>query len=174
MPPLARLTADTIPALEQIRPLAGCTENVLVPFGELRVPDERFKPTGPIFEEAGKFLPGLAGESRSFDANGMWYKVLGQGGAETFDLGNGIFGSALQPVAGVNPPPDRTLPPYRPDVPCETQSIPDLRTRPGAPPQAARRATTPALRQQVAERTRKAQAAYRAVQRAQRKVRRGR
>ncbi|HWT91928.1 MAG TPA: MlaD family protein [Solirubrobacteraceae bacterium] len=133
-PPLARLSRDTVPLLEEIRPLASCTSEVLVPFGRLTVPDKAHPASGPVFQEAGKFLPGLAGESRSFDANGQWFKVLGQGGAETLDLGNGLFGTALQPVLGVNPPPDRSIPPYRPDTPCETQELPNLNTIPGVPP----------------------------------------
>jgi phospholipid/cholesterol/gamma-HCH transport system substrate-binding protein len=133
-PDAAALSRETVPLLEQIRPLASCTSNVLVPFGNDKVPDKAFPASGPVYQEAGKFAPGLAGESRSFDSNGQWFKVLGQGGAETFDLGNGLFGTALQPIVGVNPPPDRSLPPFRPDTPCETQETPNLDTIPGAPP----------------------------------------
>jgi virulence factor Mce-like protein len=133
-PDTAALSRETVPLLEQIRPLASCVTNVLVPFGNDKVPDKAFPASGPVYQEAGKFAPGLAGESRSFDSNGQWFKVLGQGGAETLDLGNGLFGSALQPVAGVNPPPDRTMPPFRPDTPCETQETPNLETKPGVPP----------------------------------------
>ena len=133
-PPLASLSRETVPMLEEVRALAGCTSDVLVPFGNKTVPDKALPASGPVYQEFGKFLPGLAGESRSFDANGPWFKVLGQGGAETFDLGNGLFGTALQRPEGVNPPPDRSIPPYRPDVPCETQELPNLETIPGAPP----------------------------------------
>jgi virulence factor Mce-like protein len=133
-PPLARLSRDTVPLLDQIRPLASCTRVGVGGLGSLTGPVKAHPASGPVYQEAGKFLPGLAGESRSFDANGQWFKVLGQGGAETFDLGNGLFGTALQPVLGVNPPPDRTLPPYRPDTPCETQQLPSLETKPGVPP----------------------------------------
>ena len=96
-----------------------------------------------MYEELAKWLPGVAGESRSFDANGMWFKVLGSGGLETVSLGDGLFGSLVRPILGVNPPPDRTRPPLRPDVPCETQERPDLRSIPGAP--AADRAHQPQL-----------------------------
>ena len=138
IPPTARLARETVPTLEQVRALAGCTSDTLVPFGNKTVPDPNFPASGPVFQETGKALPGLAGESRSFDANGPWFKVLGAGGLETFDLGNGLFGSAVRPVAGVNPPPDRSIPPFRPDVPCETQTPPDLRTNVGKAPSRAR------------------------------------
>ena len=39
-----------------------------------------------------------------------------------------------EPIVGNNPPPVRERPPLRPDVPCETQQQPDLRSIPrGAP-----------------------------------------
>jgi virulence factor Mce-like protein len=162
-PPLAALSRDTVPLLEQVRPLAGCTSDVLVPFGNLRVPDKAFPASGPIYQEAGKFLPGLAGESRSFDANGQWFKVLGQGGQETFDLGNGLFGTALEPLQGVNPPPDRSMPPFRPDTPCETQALPNLETKPGVPPKSVGGTNTAAAR----ERTSRARSVALAMQQLQ-------
>src|SRR3712207_9190258 len=39
-------------------------------------PDAAFPANGPVFQSAVKWLPAIAGESRSFDANGMWFKVL--------------------------------------------------------------------------------------------------
>jgi virulence factor Mce-like protein len=154
-PATAALSRDTVPLLEQVRALASCTTNVLVPFDNLKVPDKAHPASGPIHQEAGKFLPGLAGESRSFDSNGQWFKVLGQGGAETLDLGNGLFGTALEPIQGVNPPPDRTMPPFRPDTPCETQELPNLETKPGLPP---RSVNTRRHADRIAKRSREARA----------------
>ena len=129
-PPLTRLARDTVPVLDQLRLFASCANTVLIPWGRDRVPDKAFPATGPVHEELVKWMPGLAGESRSFDANGQWFKVLGGGGAETFDLGEGLLGTSLNPIVGVNPPPQERRPPLRPDVPCETQRPPDLRTNP--------------------------------------------
>ncbi len=41
-----------------------------------------------------------------------------------------------EPLKGVNPPPpaDRYPRPFKPDVPCETQQAPDLRSNPLDPP----------------------------------------
>jgi hypothetical protein len=133
-PGLASVSRDTVPFLEQLRLIASCTSNVLVPFGDDTVPDQQFKPTGPVHEELAKFLPGLAGESRSFDANGQWFKVLGTGGPETVSLGDGLFGTSLTPLLGINPPPQRARPPLEPNVPCETQQRPDLGSTPQKPP----------------------------------------
>jgi phospholipid/cholesterol/gamma-HCH transport system substrate-binding protein len=134
--PLTRVAEESVPLLEQGRELAGCTADVLVPWGNDRVPDPNFPATGPVHEELAKPFPALAGESRSFDANGQWFKVLGTGGLETFDLGNGLFGTATDPNLGVRPGPVRERPPLRPNVPCETQETPDLEAQAGTPPRA--------------------------------------
>ena len=136
-PPLTRLARQSVPLLQQQRLLASCTTNVLVPAGDQTVPDPDFPATGSAHQEFAKVLANLAGESRSFDANGQWFKVQGSGGVETVDLGDNVFGTALRPIVGINPPPDRTRPPLRPDVPCETQEPPDYNTEPGRPPQRA-------------------------------------
>jgi hypothetical protein len=122
---------------------------VLVPTGNDQIVDKAFPTHGPVYQDLAKFLPGLAGESRSFDANGQFFKVLGTGGAETLNLGNGIFGSTLDPVVGNNPPPVRNRPPLRPDVPCETQSPPDLRSIPKGPPTAVATASAATSRREA-------------------------
>ena len=133
-PPLAQLARSSTAVLGQLRALASCTSDVLVPTGNDKIEDKAFPTHGPVHEDLAKFLPGLAGESRSFDANGQFFKVLGTGGAETLNLGNGLFGSTSDPIVGNNPPPVRHRPPLRPDVPCETQDPPDLRSIPKGPP----------------------------------------
>jgi phospholipid/cholesterol/gamma-HCH transport system substrate-binding protein len=60
--------------------------------------------------------------------------VLGSGGVETVQLGNGLLGFPLFPVEGVNPPMPASRPPLRADVACETQEPPNLNTVPGAAP----------------------------------------
>lgn len=133
-PALARLADASVPVLEQLRLVASCTSNVLVPYGQDSVGDPNFPAQGPVHQELAQALVGLAGESRSFDANGQWFKVLGTGGTETFTFGE-IVGSAAQPMVGINPPVQTRKPPFRPDVPCETQQTPDLRSNPQEPPQ---------------------------------------
>ncbi len=133
-PPLAQIAKSAISTFGRLRELSSCATNVLVPFGDDKLEDKAFPTHGPVYQDLAKFLPGLAGESRSFDANGPWFKVLGTGGAETLNLGNGLFGSVAEPLVGNNPPPIRRRPPLEPDVPCETQEPPDLRSIPKGPP----------------------------------------
>jgi phospholipid/cholesterol/gamma-HCH transport system substrate-binding protein len=137
IPALAELATDSVRLLEEVRAAASCQNEVILPWSKDRIDDPNFPAQGRVFEEAVKWLPGIAGESRSFDANGPWFKVLGSGGVETFQLGEDppLFGQALFPFLGSNPPKPRGRPPLKQDVPCETQEQPDLRTRPGPPPQ---------------------------------------
>ena len=133
-PPLATVATTGVSVLGRLRELASCTTNVIVPFGDDKIEDKAFPTHGPVYQDFGKFLPGLAGESRSFDSNGPYFKVQGAGGAETLNIGNGLFGTVAEPILGNNPPPIRNRPPLRPDVPCETQEPPDLRSIPKGPP----------------------------------------
>jgi phospholipid/cholesterol/gamma-HCH transport system substrate-binding protein len=133
-PGLVKLSTRSIPLWKQLRPLGSCINNVILPWSKDTVPDAAFPETGPVYQSAVKWLPGLAGESRSFDANGQWFKVLGSGGVETVQLGRGLFGIPLFPVEGVNPPAPTTRPPLKPDVACETQEKPNLETVPQGPP----------------------------------------
>jgi hypothetical protein len=59
---------------------------------------------GPGLHEAPKAFPGLAGESRSGDANGQWFRVLGAGGTNLVQLAPGMFGTTTNPILGANPP----------------------------------------------------------------------
>jgi virulence factor Mce-like protein len=132
-PALARLTELTRPLYEQVRLASSCENEVLHGWSNDRVTDARFPPSGPVYEEAPKPLPGLAAESRNGDANGQWVHVLTSSGDRTINTGNGLFAQAYRPLIGTNPPKPAGPPPLRPDVPCETQEQPDLRTVPGPP-----------------------------------------
>jgi len=133
-PPLTQVAKTGVSVLGRLRELASCATNVLVPFGDDKLEDKAFPTHGPVYQDLAKFLPNLAGESRSFDANSPWFKVQGAGGAETLNIGNGLFGTVAEPIVGNNPPPIRQRPPLRPDIPCETQEPPDLRSIPKGPP----------------------------------------
>ncbi|MDQ3723109.1 MAG: hypothetical protein M3376_08600, partial [Actinomycetota bacterium] len=133
-PPLAQVAKTGVSVLGRLRELSSCATSVLVPFGDDKLEDKAFPTHGPVYQDLAKFLPGLAGESRSFDSNGPWFKVQGTGGAETLNIGNGRFGTVAEPILGNNPPPIRQRPPLKPEVPCETQEPPDLRSIPKGPP----------------------------------------
>jgi virulence factor Mce-like protein len=149
VPSLARLTVRSRPLYEQVRLASSCENEVLHPWSNDRLEDPNFPTTGKVYEEAPKPLPGLAGESRNGDANGQWVHVLNGAGDRTISFGDGRFAQAMFPILGTNPPPPEGRPPLRPDVPCEIQEPPDLRTRvgPGEPVVAQGLPDTPAARE---------------------------
>jgi hypothetical protein len=130
VPALAKLTQQTIPLMRDgVRPASSCVANVIYPWSQLTINDSNFNasngfPPRPVYVEAVDFLPGLAGESRNFDANGPYIRILGNGGTLTYSLQPGLFGQSLTPLSAVQPvpPPGLKRPPYQPNVPCETQT----------------------------------------------------
>ena len=123
-PGLVRFNQTSVPFLRETRALSACTNNVLVPFMGLEIPDPE---TGNEAENSGQTvrnqiqrgMPGLAGESRLSDGNNPF-----------FHAGATPPGDRVRP----GPPPDGgSMPiPHRPDVPCENQELPNLHA-PGGP-----------------------------------------
>jgi hypothetical protein len=130
VPKLAQLTNATIPLMKNgVRPASSCVSNVVYPWSQLTLNDQHFNakngfPPRPVYVEAVNFLPGLAGESRNFDANGPYIRILGAlGSTATYSLQHGLTGGALTPLLGAEPqlPPGGNRPPLQPKIPCETQ-----------------------------------------------------
>ncbi len=94
----------------------------------------------PALDALNRPLPGLAGESRSGDANGQWFRVMLTTPKYAYPSGTDKFFLTGNPLQGVNPPTPKNhaRPPLRPDVPCETQQPPNLAAPSGS-------ATNPAL-----------------------------
>ena len=136
VPSLARLNRATVPLLREVRAASSCQNEVILPWTRDKIDDPEFPATGMVYEEQPKALVGLAGESRSFDANGSWFRVALNAAQYATPLSGGDrFLLTDRPLLGANPPRPDQRPPLRPDVPCETQQQPDLRTRQAAPPQ---------------------------------------
>jgi phospholipid/cholesterol/gamma-HCH transport system substrate-binding protein len=118
IPSLVELNRGTVPVLRQSRQLSACTNEVLVPYVQSTYPNVQ----GPDAEHGNaeqqvryqlqRGLVGLSGESRLSDGNNQW------------------FHTSLAPAAThVQPAPPTVVdqpPPRRPDVPCETQELPNL------------------------------------------------
>jgi hypothetical protein len=128
------LSRETIPLAQQNRLLASCQNEVVLPWSKDKVEDKQFPAQGPVYSEMPKAFPGLAGESRSGDANGQWFRVLAAGGTNLVQLAPGVFGSTTNPILGSNPP-KSPRPVLDEKQPCENQETPDLRSQPGDPPQ---------------------------------------
>jgi phospholipid/cholesterol/gamma-HCH transport system substrate-binding protein len=148
VPKLANLAIASRPFLEQARSLSSCFANVITPWGDMQVQpsSNATEPAaGKVYQETGYGLVGLAGESRSGDANGPYIRVEAGGGQNTIIFPAGPAGSGVEKNVGVTPFPilgyepaiaASAKTPFRPDIPCETQEPPDLGSGgPAAPPQ---------------------------------------
>jgi phospholipid/cholesterol/gamma-HCH transport system substrate-binding protein len=146
VPALEQLTRSSLQLYPQVRLASSCTNEVLLPWTKETVPDTHFKPTGDVASESVKWLPGVAGESRTGDSNGQWFRVGFGGGPQMIGFGGGLFGTALFPIQGTQPTPPKGPPPLRPNVACETQEMPNLDSKTSAPPPKQQAATlsTPA------------------------------
>jgi phospholipid/cholesterol/gamma-HCH transport system substrate-binding protein len=118
IPSLVTLNRRTVPVLRQSRQLSACTNNVLVPYVQSTYPNVQ----GPDAEHGNaeqqvryqlqRGLVGLSGESRLSDGNNQWFHT---------SLAPGATHVQPAPPTVVDQPPPR-----RPDVPCETQELPNL------------------------------------------------
>lgn len=142
VPPLARLAKRTPGFLEESRALASCFNEVIIPWSQDEVEgdgDYPFPATGKVYEETGYGLAGIAGESRSQDANGQYIRIAGGGGTNTVtavgETGETLAGVTQFPLLGAMPAPGSSArTPFRPNAPCENQEPPDLRAQSGPPP----------------------------------------
>ena len=138
IPSLARLSSSSVPLYQEVRRASSCQNEVVLPWTRDKVGDTVFPAQGPVYQEAVKPFRGLAGESRSGDANGQWFRVLAAGGLNLVTLKPGVVSTTAFPLVGHQPSLPPTRPPLRPDVPCETQQKPNLDATPGAPPEQTR------------------------------------
>src|SRR3954454_1876736 len=93
IPSLARFPRDSVPLNQQIRQSASCQNEVVLPWSHDRIQDDKFPPRGPVSPWLPNPFPGLAGESRSGDANGQWFRVLASGGTNLVQFDPGVFGT---------------------------------------------------------------------------------
>jgi phospholipid/cholesterol/gamma-HCH transport system substrate-binding protein len=124
IPDLVKFDQTSVPFLRESRALSACTNNVLVPFMGLTIPNpesgnEAENSDQPVRAQLQRGMPGLSGESRLSDCNNQY-----------FHAGAVPPGDRVRPGS---PPDGGSMPtPHRPDIPCETQELPNLHA-PGGP-----------------------------------------
>jgi phospholipid/cholesterol/gamma-HCH transport system substrate-binding protein len=141
IPDLAALSKDSLPFLEQTRALSSCFNHVVIPWSNTEIPNtDTDPPAAKVYQETAYGFTGVAGESRSGDANGQEFRVLGGGGTNTIapfsspDVDGALTGIAPFEFQGSEPAKQSSAKtPFRPDVPCETQDPPDLDAGPLGP-----------------------------------------
>jgi phospholipid/cholesterol/gamma-HCH transport system substrate-binding protein len=147
IPQLAKLTKRQIPFMEQARALSSCFTHVIIPWSNSKVGDGSTDAAGdpiyPVYKETGYGLVGIAGESRSGDANGQYIRVAVGGGNNTVvtpappgsGLPGPLVGLTMNPLQGSEPrPEDSAKTPLKPSVPCENQQPPNLGAQVGPAP----------------------------------------
>ncbi len=113
--------------------LGLCTTSVMVPTGN-QVIDDRFSTGGPNYREFLYGLANFAGVAQNFDGNGPYLRAQVGGGpllvGEPNPKGNLKtdkinYAHTIAPPLG-NQPRLGGLPPFKPDVRCYTQPVPDV------------------------------------------------
>lgn len=181
VPQLAKLTRAQIPFMGQVRLLSSCFNNVVIPWSNSTIQSQDGQSgIGKLYEEAGYGLAGIAGESRSGDANGQYIRVEAGGGSNTVvqpappdsGLTGTLIGSTSFPILGAEPSFEPKTP-FKPTVPCETQPVPNLSSTLTAPPTQMRASGSPSILQgpmahsQLADLSRKYASIYMDYMRAQ-------
>src|SRR3954447_13130017 len=138
---LAKLTDETLKLLPQADALAKCATNVILPAGDIKVNDPPLSTGAENYKEFWYAMVGLAGEGQNFDGNGMYVRFQPGGGDQTISSGkigpytnDTLFANAVAPPIGTRPAFTGKRPPYKPDVPCYTQKLPDVNGAATGPP----------------------------------------
>jgi phospholipid/cholesterol/gamma-HCH transport system substrate-binding protein len=114
--------------------LTNCFITHVIPILVQKVPDGSLSTGGTVLQDFLHFLPGLAGATGSFDANGPYTRFLLGAGTDTLTgslPGGGLVSTAGpggQAIEGARPHWFGDLQPadFRPDVACATQRVPSL------------------------------------------------
>jgi ABC-type transporter Mla subunit MlaD len=147
--------------------VTDCLRTHITPLLAQQVPDGTLSTGRPVWQDFVHFLPGIAGASGSFDANGAYTRVLTAAGTNTLSStssgpsgGGGLLGTlgtvlGLGKVFSTSPPGGSSLAgsrpqwvgdlgpaDFRPDVPCSTQATPSLSATTTSPD--LRRTSSPA------------------------------
>ena len=139
-PGLARVTHKTLRLLPQVGHAGRCTFENLVPAAAAIVDDAGgaypFSTGQPNYREFFYSTVGLAGESQGFDGNGPFVRFQAGGGPVLVRQANDdpanptnrtLYAHNISAPLGTRPRlPTSGKPPFRMDVPCYTQAVPDL------------------------------------------------
>ena len=141
IPRLASLTRDTTTLLGEARALSSCFSEIVIPWSQSTPVDPETPANGPIYKETAWGLTGISGESRNFDGNGPWARVLGASGPNFATLpplegtSDQLIGMSPFPLLGARPSLTSSAhTPFRRDVACETQELPNLDSGQAAAP----------------------------------------
>jgi phospholipid/cholesterol/gamma-HCH transport system substrate-binding protein len=144
-PGAGKSVADGRGLFSQIGLTSGCVDKVLLPTGNVVLNDSgsgyNFNTNVPNYQEFGYATTGLAGESAPFDGNGPSLRFFSAGGptpaggpvpnlrspvpGAVSTRGNALWGGSTTPPIGTRPSLG-SKPPFRTDIACQNNAIPDL------------------------------------------------
>ncbi len=128
---LAAIQPRLVDLFGRVTPVSRCVRTHVLPVLESKLDDGHLSTGLPVWRELLHTAPGLTSASQNFDGNGpMLRYVLGVGDV-SLSLGElpgvgEVVARTHKPITGSRPPAPPRIPPYRPDVPCESQRLPDL------------------------------------------------
>ena len=137
---LALATDAAVRFFPQQNLFAKCLTEVFLPTGDIKISDGPFTTGSENYKSFWYTMVGLAGEGQNFDGNGQYVRFQPGGGSQSFATGPSnmsgqpSFFRPASPPVGVRPVYPGKRPPYRPDVPCHTNRIPDLNSARTGPP----------------------------------------
>jgi virulence factor Mce-like protein len=133
-PTLLTELGKAFPITKQV---TDCLSSHVTPILKSVVPDGTLTTNRPVWQDFVHFLPGVAGATGNFDANGPYTRVLLGAGTQTLEslstlpgigqlVGSEVPGGGT--VEGARPAWVGTLTPsvFRPDVPCSSDPLPSL------------------------------------------------
>jgi phospholipid/cholesterol/gamma-HCH transport system substrate-binding protein len=133
--------------LAKVTPVSECVRDHATPVLKSKVDDGHLTTSLPVYKELLDGLVGLASASQNFDGDGPAVRYNGGYGEELISTGQlpsgeRLFGTSAAPLLGSRPRMPARQPPFRPDVPCTSQQLPNLAAS-AAPPAAQARTITP-------------------------------
>jgi phospholipid/cholesterol/gamma-HCH transport system substrate-binding protein len=146
---LATAINGTVQLLPQQDLLSKCLDRVVLPAGDIKITDGPLSTGAENYKEFWYTMVALAGEGQNFDGNGMYVRFQPGGGSQTVSTGKSslsgdtLFANVPAKPIGTRPAYPGARPPYKPDVPCYTQKIPDLNGAATGPPESSSPNTNP-------------------------------
>jgi phospholipid/cholesterol/gamma-HCH transport system substrate-binding protein len=140
-PGLAEVTHKSLKLFPELGLAGRCVSHNLIPTGNIAIDDAGggypFSTGQPNFREFFYGVAQLAGESQGFDGNGPFVRFQAGGGPQLVQMANPnptglpgnsvLWGRNISAPLGTRPRlPVGGMPPFRMDVPCYTQDVPDL------------------------------------------------
>jgi virulence factor Mce-like protein len=121
----------TQPLLDQLDALDRCVVHNLLPVSHVKVQDPPLTTNSEVYQEFLQTFVGVASAAQNFDGNGVYVRAQPGGGDNAVVTsvlpGQGpLRGNATSAPLGTRPAYPDKEPPFRTDVPCSANAVPDV------------------------------------------------